>query len=499
MLKKHIYKATLVLVVLVFSACDSWLDLKPENGIVGDEFWKTKEQVNSAVVGIYASMLDADFAEKLFLWGELRADMVMANTGIRSTELEVMNGNIVDTNPISDWRAFYRTINQCNTVIERAPSALAEDKTFTQGQLNAYLGEAYAIRGLMYFYLARSFGDVPLKLTATISDEQATALPKSSQAQVLNQVAKDLLKAEELATINYGNNSFNKGRITKYAVNAVQADLYLWKEKYDSAIIATDKIINSGQFGLVQGVNNSQWFQQLYAQGNSSEIIFALQFNSQRTNPYFSMFSSTTGRRFLAATRVLEEVFPPDPVDILNMDIRANASVKVSTSEVWKYLGLNQTDGRTLDQSTAHWIFYRYADILLLKAEALAAQNSGKGQEALELLYKVRQRANALPGTDNKDIDPASMNDIIDFILAERAREFAFEGKRWFDVLRNAKRGSYARQDLLNEMVINSAAPERQQSILNKYKDQNSHYWPIYQYELTTNKSLEQNPFYKGR
>ncbi|WP_460444336.1 RagB/SusD family nutrient uptake outer membrane protein, partial [Amycolatopsis magusensis] len=196
----------------------------------------------------------------------------------------------------------------------------------------------------------------------------------------------------------------------------------------------------------------------------------------------------TTGRRFLAATRVLEEVFPPDPVDILNMDIRANASVKVSTSEVWKYLGLNQTDGRTLDQSTAHWIFYRYADILLLKAEALAAQNNGKGQEALDLLYKVRQRANALPGTDNKDIDPGSMNDIIDFILAEREREFAFEGKRWFDVLRNAKRGSYARQDLLNEMVINSAAPERQQSILNKYKDQNSHYWPIYQYELTTNK-----------
>ncbi|AKQ46445.1 hypothetical protein TH63_13740 [Rufibacter radiotolerans] len=499
MLKKHIYKATLVLLVLVSSACNTWLDLKPENGIVGDEFWKTKEQVNSAVVGIYASMLSPGFAEKLFLWGELRADMLMANTGIFSSELEVMNGNIVDTNPISDWRAFYRTINQCNTVIERAPGALAEDQTFTQAQLNAYLGEAYAIRGLMYFYLARSFGDVPLKLTATISDEQTIALPKSSQAQVLNQVAKDLLKAEELATSNYGNNSFNKGRITKYAINAMQADVYLWKEKYDSAIIATDKVINSGQFGLVQGVGNPLWYQQLYAQGTSSEVVFALQFNAQRTNPFYPMFSTSTGRRFLAATRVLEDVFPPDPVDVLNADIRAAASVKVSTSEVWKYLGFNISDGRSQDQSTAPWIFYRYADILLMKAEALVAQNNGRGVEALELIYRVRQRANALPGTDNKDIDANSMNDMIDFILEERAREFAFEGKRWFDVLRNAKRNSYARQDLLNQMVINSASPERQQSILSKYKDQNSHYWPIYQYELTTNKSLEQNPFYKGR
>ncbi|WP_181306057.1 RagB/SusD family nutrient uptake outer membrane protein [Rufibacter sp. XAAS-G3-1] len=499
MLKAYVYKVALVLMVLVSSACDSWLDLKPENGIVGKEFWKTKEQVNSAVVGIYASMLDQDFAEKIFLWGELRSDMLMANTGIRSNELEVMNGNIVDTNPIADWRPFYRTINQCNTVIELAPGALAEDRTFTQEQLNAYLGEAYAIRALMYFYLARSFGDVPLKLTATISDDQAVALPKSPQAQVLNQVAKDLLQAEEFAVINYGNNAFNRGRITRYSVNAMQADVYLWKEKYDSAIIATDKIINSGQFGLVQGVNNPQWFQQLYAQGNSSEILFSLQFNAQRTNPFFPMFSTVTGRRFVAATRVLEQVFPPDPVDVLNADLRANASVRVTTGEVWKYMGLTEEERRTQDQSYAHWIFYRYADVLLMKAEALVAQNNGRGAEALELIRTVRRRANALPGTDNANIDPNSTNDMINFILDERAREFAFEGKRWYDVLRNARRSGYSRQDLLNQMVLNSAPPDRQQSILNKYKDPNSHYWPIYQYELTTNKSLEQNPFYIGR
>ncbi|TXK44304.1 RagB/SusD family nutrient uptake outer membrane protein [Pontibacter qinzhouensis] len=509
MKRNFIYKSVLVVVALVASACDSWLELKPVNGIVRQDYWKTKEQVQSAVIGIYGNMLDSDLTEKLFLWGELRADMLMENSGIRFNEMEVINGNIVETNVIADWRPFYRIINYCNTVIELAPAVLEEDRTFTQQQLDGFLGEAYAIRGLMYFYLGRSFGDVPLKLNATISDDQAVALPKSSQAQVFNQVAKDLERAEQLAVLTYGNNAHNKGRITKYSVNAIQADLYLWKDQYDSARIACDKIINSGQFGLVQGSNNPQWFQQLYVQGNSSEAVFSLQFNAQKTNPFYSMFSTVTGRRFLAANRVLEDVFPPDPVDPFNVDIRSQASVRVSTGAVWKYLGFTLQDSRTLNDSYAHWIFYRFADVLLMKAEALVAGEMGRGEEALELIRRIRQRANASPNTDptidNQSFDPNAKEDMIDFILEERAREFAFEGKRWYDILRNARRPAgaggapYARQDILNQMVIDSAPSERQQSIINKYNDPNSHYWPIFQYELFTNKSLEQNPFYRGR
>ena len=130
----------------------------------------------------------------------------------------------------------------------------------------------------------------------------------------------------------------------------------------------------------------------------------------------------------------------------------------------------------------------------VLKAEAL--NNAGRSAEAIPLIYEIRQRGHALPATDLNP-DPSNEDLITDFILAERAREFAFEGKRWFDLLRNAKRDNYRRIDILLNMVIESVPPERQQSALYKYKDYNSHYSPIYTYDLETDKNLEQNQFYK--
>jgi hypothetical protein len=85
----------------------------------------------------------------------------------------------------------------------------------------------------------------------------------------------------------------------------------------------------------------------------------------------------------------------------------------------------------------------------------------------------------------------------MDYILEERARELAFEGKRWYDVLRHAKRNNYKRLDILLDMVARSVPSDRQQSAIAKFKDFNSHYLPIFQYELQTNKQLVQNPFYK--
>jgi hypothetical protein len=86
---------------------------------------------------------------------------------------------------------------------------------------------------------------------------------------------------------------------------------------------------------------------------------------------------------------------------------------------------------------------------------------------------------------------------IADYVLKERAREFAFEGKRWYDLLRNARRNNYQRLDLLTDVIAGTVPPNRQQSAIAKFKDKNCHYLPIYTYELTTNRALVQNPFYK--
>jgi hypothetical protein len=169
--------------------------------------------------------------------------------------------------------------------------------------------------------------------------------------------------------------------------------------------------------------------------------------------------------------------------------------VRTSDNSIWKYLGVNSALIRTSDASWAHWFVYRYADILLMKAEALN-QIGGRGADAIGLVNQIRTRAHALDQT-NLHPDSTDQNAMTDYILAERSREFAFEGKRWYDVLRNAKRNNYARIDILLNMAAQSVPPNLQSSALGKLHNPDSHYLPIYYYEIQTDPNLIQNPFYK--
>ncbi|GAA4734215.1 RagB/SusD family nutrient uptake outer membrane protein [Flavisolibacter ginsenosidimutans] len=495
-----------VLTGLIFSAvsCKKWLDLKPQDGIVREEFWQTKEQVEAAVTGIYSSLLAStdnsknppDFvapAELFFLWGEARADMVSPGFAANAPELDMVNMNIQPTNPYANWRPIYQTINYCNTVIELAPGVLQKDNTFSQEQLNRAVGEAKAIRALMYFYLARTFRDVPLKLDATTSDENITPIAKSTSDVVLAQVVQDLKDAEPNLPLTYGNINWDKGRVTRYTVNAILADVYLWTEKYAECQAECDKIINSGRFGLIGG--GQDLFNELYYDGNSTESIFELQFNLSKLNPFYNMHQAST-RRWTAAPHLMDQVFgQDDPTTVVvEQDRRgAGTSLRASDFTIWKYIGATATTLRTSDQSFAHWIFYRYADVLLMKAEAI--NQLDKSLEASRLVKTIRDRANAFDF--NGTMDSTTKQGMEEYILQERQREFAFEGKRWYDVLRNAKRNNYQNLKYLLDVAAISIPADRQQAAFNKIRDHNSHYLPIYLYELQTNKLLVQNPFYK--
>lgn len=493
MCRKFYTAILLMLLVTGAGSCKKWLNLKPADGIVSDEFWKTKEQLAAAVNGIYASLLgnpagvsDRTIGEYLFMWGELRADMVIPSSGGAAGDIDIYNVNLLSTNTIVNWRAVYRTINYCNTVITLGPGVLKQDNTLSEQQLNAYLAEARTIRALMYFYLARSFGDVPLKLSATTSDDQLEQLPKSTQAEVLDQIVSDLKEAEGTAVTTYGSKDYDKGRVTKYTVYAIMADVYLWMDKYTDCIAACDKVMTSGKFGLITSRN---FFYQIFGAGNSTESIFEFQYSKEALNPFFPLFL-TNKRRYQSADAVMEDIYTVDYTNSDSIDYRAdNASVQSSNNAIIKFIWDNSPDA-----SYNHWIVYRYADIMLMKAEAL--NQIGSGADALKLVNEIRHRGHALAATD-WGADPNSVNQMTDYILEERAREFAFEGKRWYDLLRNAKRNNYERLDILLNMVATAAPPERQQSALNKFRDHNSHYFPIYFYELNTDKNLEQNPFYK--
>ena len=479
------------------ASCKKWLSLKPQNGIVREDFWQTKEQVDAAVSGVYASMLggaDLSLAEYFFIWGEARTDMVTPGVAANSDEYDMVNMNVLPTNRYANWRSMYQTINYCNTVLQLAPGVLQKDNTFSEDHLKNALGEARTIRALLYFYLVRVFRDVPLKLDATLSDENISPIAKSPADSVLTQIVADLQQAETELPVTYGSRAFDKGRVTRYTASAILADVYLWMEKYTECAAECDKVINSGRFGLVG--SNSDMFNDLYYVGNSNESIFELQFDAQKLNPFYYMHLAST-RRWGAASHLMEEVFGIDHVNAVPLkDLRGEGcSLRAADLTIWKYIGANSSGSslRTVDQSYAHWIFYRYADILLMKAEAI--NQLGRSQDAAQLVTLIRNRAQAFDF--NNTMDPNNVSAMEEYILQERQREFAFEGKRWFDVLRNAKRNNYANIRFLSDMATISVPQDRQQAAFNKLKDPNSHYLPIYLYELQTNKLLVQNPFYK--
>jgi len=489
-MKKLIIYTFLIFLVGGLAGCKKWLELKPQDGIVGSEFWRTKEQVDGAVVGIYTSIQAS--TELFFMWGEARTDMVAPGFRASQDEQDLVNLNVLPTNRYTNWRSFYETINYCNTIIQLAPGVRDKDNTFTEGHLNSAVGQALAVRSLMYFYLVRSFRDVPLKLNATISDEDLIAIPKASSDTVLNQIVTDLKNAETALPLTYGNISVDKGRITRYGVNALLADVYLWMNKYTECVAECNKIINSGNFGLVSGPD---FFNSVFIQGNSNESIFELQFDFPLTNPFFSMHP-TQNRRWSAAPHLTDIVYGIDAINAIPfVDVRGeNAAYRSTDFTIWKYVGAssNGTTLRTLDQSNANWMFYRYADILLMKAEGI--NQLDQPLEASRLVKVIRNRANAVT---LKIMDSTSKGGMNTFILEERQREFAFEGKRWYDVLRNAKRNNYENLHYLLDMASISLPADRRQAAFNKLRDKNSHYFPIFFYEIQTNKLLEQNPFYK--
>jgi hypothetical protein len=486
------------------SSCDNYLDLRPQDGIIRDEFWKTKEDIQAAVIGIYSSMLNSppgvdDFTmtEYLFMYGELRGGMLAEGLNTTEDQRDIMNSNIIASNEWTSWAAFYRTINYCNTVIDLAPAVKNEDPTLTDTQLKHFLSEALAIRAYLYFTLARTFKDVPLKLKATLSDSESFQIPKSTQSEVFAQVIKDLKLADEYAIENYGNAASNKGRITTYAINAMLADVYLWTENYQEAYDATKKLTDSGKFGLVQA-SSSTWFNTVFAKGNSIESVFEFQYTTSNLGPFYNIFSLRP--QFKGGALLMEKVFGIDSNNAENRDIRGDfASLISATGEIYKFTGLNNFEKKTLQDADTHWFVYRYTDVLLMQAEALVRLDVVKnGGEALDIIDKIRKNRSAITQTlKTFTLPTTNTNGIIDYILEERAREFAFEGKRWYDVLRVARANNYERKQLLIDLAVATAPANQQQSIIAKIKDPNSHYLPINANELYTNKGLVQNPFYK--
>lgn len=515
---------------LMIISCSSWLDLEPYDGVMEDNFWRTKEDVNSFVVGCYTSLTDNSLMDRIIIWGELRADFLSVGSTINTSILNIVRGEISPENEWVKWDRFYWTINQCNKLIERAPAVRELDRTLTKSLLDQYVAEATAVRSLMYFYLVRSFQDVPFVLKATDSDAQDFYPEKTAGKIILDSLVVHMTKAiEHLPTHS---KEMNRGRMTRYAAMALLADIYLWQSNYEGCIGLCNQIINSGQYTLIP-VSRSEvqikdandqviaiayypndseadyLFDQLYVAGNSIESIFEVQYpnyDPSLGDPFFGWFNNNGRPRLWANTANLNDViFPSFILDRDVVDIRGNNfSYKSGNRYIWKYTGLHRTENMMRGQRYfPNWIFYRLSDAKLMKAEALtqlAIKNFDDQKmlwEAYSEVDQIRVRANAVPLETSFVQNNISGLELERLILEERAREFAYEGKRWYDLLRHARRGDYKNINYLMNMAVYSAVPpDKLVSLQTKYRNTWFHYWPIYYIDVETNPKLKQNDFY---
>ncbi|RZK69389.1 MAG: hypothetical protein EOO85_22545, partial [Pedobacter sp.] len=263
---------SLMLVLALFSGCKKLLDKRPDSSLTRNDFFRTESDANAALIGVYDAMQTC--VGQFWLWGESRGDLVASSDLTNGYPYFQLFDNT--TMPIMKWDLPYQLIARANVVITDVPRIVALDNNFSQEESNSVVGQARYLRALAFFYLVRTFNEVPLVLDAPNSDDVNYRPFKTSPENVLKQIEEDLNFAEHSVPVSFGANKEIRGRVTKGGVNALQADVYLWQAKYAEAATAAKKVIdNTTLYTLVESDN---WFN-IFSVKNSSESIFEVQFD----------------------------------------------------------------------------------------------------------------------------------------------------------------------------------------------------------------------------
>ncbi len=496
-MKRTITYLLIFLTLGIQFSCEEWLELVPPQGLIREEFWKTKEDVEAIVMGAYETF--AGMNGELFKYGEMRADMVKWDNNVDDDERKIMDGIIYPDNDMCNWEDFYKVINYCNEVIKNAPAVQKIDNTFSDYQKEGLIAEAKFLRGLSFFYLVRLYKDVPFTLEPNENDDADFYLEKTDGDQILEAIVEDLKISRPFATTEgYQTQNERKGRATKAAFDALLADISLWLFNYEECIEHANKIIFpetiESEESTIVLMPPGQWFEMFYP-GNTLEGIFEFQFDASLNQQ--NSTANLTSRYSLQydPSQKAIEMFSKEFASELYRG--EDSSIKKYSDTdwiIWKYIG-RVADGATTrtgsDYSSCNWIVYRYADVLLMKAEALSQLEDFAG--AQQIIDLIRERA-YVPSP----ILPYSKPAFEDAIMQERALEFAFEGKRWFDILRMGRRNNFSRKSKLIEVVVQNVPSTQKRILATKLTNPDGWYLPIHEDELERNKNLVQNPYYKN-
>lgn len=564
-ISKHIKKPVLhgVLSVIalggasagLLSSCSDFLDIMPLNKVVLENFWTQKSEVNAVLMGCYESLESEESIIRMGVWGEMRSENILQGASIGNEYNEILNENILPTNSLTKWNVMYQTINRCNTVCHYAPMVQKKDPNYTVNELNANIAEASFIRDLCYFYLIRTFRDVPMSFEPTIDDTKEFQIPATPMNAALDTLIKDLESVKDYAVKRYVDDSKmsnaqaasqayeNSSRVTRVAIYALLADLNLWRGNYDETIKYCDLIIDfkknqyKEKIAQIGDLTDMQEFagiplileapagsvtcgnayNEIFGTGNSFESIFELYFrnNQQVKNKYVNEFFGKDRLGSISGlSRYCKDAATGNSDLFTKNDCRVYATSENSNSRyaITKYVNSrvsmdikNVTDEKSLKLSTsrgnaeyANWIIYRLTDVMLMKAEACILKGEAEYETAFTLINAVNKRAHNYTTSAAKDtlvFDDyrTSQEKMEQLLLDERNRELMFEGKRWYDLVRIAVRDG-------NNQRLVSEATKKYQDKVNALKiklaDPNIIFFPYNKEELKVNPFLKQNSAY---
>lgn len=556
MFLKRLYQFSLLLAALTLTSCSEWLQLMPDDSTIEEEFWQNGNQVESVVRSCYRYLQEDNVMQRIILWGELRSDEVQNGSAISVNETDIVNANVKSSNAYCNWASFYTVINYCNNVLEKSPNVRQLDANFDEMTFQAYMAEAYTLRALCYFYLLRTFRDVPLVLTSSKSDNAdynvsnrdtlgwiayyqlpvavegftSEQYPLVDQEHyVVDRMIDDLKTAVDYAAKEWEDEE-NYGRVTRRAVMALLADYYLWRASinqqlapqqsvadYRNCMSMCDAILaETAQMEEAELVAGANLLRQVFYDGNSAESIFELNFNTRghQNGGTSTLYGNTLKGRnpHLLAAVSLQALFNQNKAssDDADYDYRSKDYFNARDNHIFKYEGQTAPDDFGSRNATytyrgassqANWIFYRLADIYLMKAEALAqiATSADEIDDVVTLCNKTYIRACTANEEVKDSLDHnvyASSSDVQTLVLEERQRELMFEGKRWFDLLRLARRNGDVSASWQH---IESRYDDDVTTIRNKMSTISAWYLPIYHNEMKINTNLRQSEYYESQ
>ncbi len=517
MFKKIIYSLVAASTMLFASSCNDYLDVLPNNEQITAKFWQSKEDVEAVVMSGYKYMRDC--VPNFITWGELRGGTFYS---ISSSDSKLQDFNLTPSHSLVKYENLYKVINAANSVLKYAPGVSNIDDTYYESMMKSHLCEAYFMRAYCNLILVKNYQSVPLVVEPYVDDNAEFSIAKSSEAEIVAQIKDDVLTAlaTGAAKGTYEVDWETKGRVTKWALYALMADVCLWSEDYETCKEYCDKILTAtDSFRPVFMASTNQWYD-MFCFGNSNESIFELNwdYNLAMESNNFAKYWTQTATSPLQFTNIATAKLREETMEvtggvavtegrvgrmILSTYVTEGGGSYQTANRyyMWKYHGTEIQDptGGKRVHNDANFIIYRVSDIILTKA--LAETMTGNIAEAFKLDNRVRVRAGLSNYAGLADDDLAAVANIgeqemLEEIIAQREMEFIGEGKRWYDLLWFGRIAGNRYKDAFIDAVIDGNMTTNPSWIRSVLSNQNAWYLPLPEGDIQSNDLLVQNPYY---